>query len=147
MQVHLSASLLLSFLPFHITFLHKQTLYLIPQFKNLPKSVLIRLFPQPFLPKRSKRPLLVFLSVHRKAFEKRSLAPEKSSTWTLTLESRFLSASSRRRTGATSPSNQQKPTLREKSICQSIAPDGKVTTLLFKPIFLKENTIQRIVCK
>jgi hypothetical protein len=88
-------------------------------------------------PQRSKRPLLVFLSNPRKAFEKTISCTEQSSTWTLTPESRSLSASSRRRTGATPPKQPPRLTSRERSTYHkdSSASDGKANTLHSKPIF------------
>jgi hypothetical protein len=88
-------------------------------------------------PQRSKRPLLVFLSNPRKAFEKTISCTEKSSIWTLTLEFRSLSASSRRRTGATPPKQPPRLTSRERSTFHkdSSASDGKANTLHSKPIF------------
>jgi len=93
-------------------------------------------------PQRSKRPLLVFLSARRKAFEKSASRTERSSIWTLTLEFRSRSASSRRRTGATPPKQPPRLTSRERSTYQqdSSASDGRKTTPLSQPIFLLAAT-------
>lgn len=95
------------------------------------------LFPHLLPPQRSKRPLLVFLSARRKAFEKSASCTEQSSTWTLTLEFRSRSASSRRRTGATPPKQPPRLTSKERSPYpqDSSASDGRNNTPLSQPVF------------
>jgi hypothetical protein len=100
------------------------------------------LFPHLLSPQRSKRPLLVFLSARRKAFEKPASRTERSSIWTLTREFRSRSASSRRRTGATPPKQPPRLTSRERSTYpqDSSASDGRNNTPLSQPIFLLAAT-------
>ena len=97
-----------------------------------------RSLPHLLSPQRSKRPLLVFLSARRKAFEKKASCTEQSSTWTLTPEFRSRSASSRRRTGATPPKQPPRLTSRERSTFHkhSSASDGRNNTPLFLPLYL-----------
>jgi hypothetical protein len=101
-----------------------------------------RSLPHLLSPQRSKRPLLVFLSARRKAFEKKASCTEKSSTWTLTREFRSRSASSRRRTGATPPKQPPRLTSRERSTYHkhSSASDGRINTPLSLPLFLLNAT-------
>ena len=136
-----------SFLPHHqnqlYTILHSPLSTLSQRTIHL-KSIERRVEKRPRTPssstsftRRSERPLLVFLSVYRKAFEKRSLHP-RPSIWTLTPASRSPSASSRRRTGTTPKLQPQKLTSRESSTYQlaNSASDGKANTLRTPPIFL-----------
>lgn len=85
-------------------------------------------------PQRSKRPLLVFLSARRKAFEKSSPCTEQKSIWTSTPASRSPSAFSRRRTAA-APSKPQRLTSRVRSTFHraSSASDGTVNSIPPQP--------------
>jgi hypothetical protein len=113
---------------------------LLPQERRVKKRS--RSLPHLLSPQRSKRPLLVFLSARRKAFEKKASCTEKSSTWTLTREFRSRSASSRRRTGATPPKQPPRLTSRERSTYHkhSSASDGRINTPLSLPLFLLNAT-------
>lgn len=131
---HLHPPSSLAFAPHH----QSQTPFLLkPPRKDESRSVRA-LFPHLLSPQRSKRPLLVFLSARRKAFEKKASCTEQSSTWTLTPEFRSRSASSRRRTGATPPKQPPRLTSRERSTFHkhSSASDGRNNTPLFLPLYL-----------